>query len=276
MKRSYPLWFTLAALALAGLSCTTVSRVFQAGEQGVAVGAAPVPTDTPLPLEAPPTEVRRLEAVPTPTPFHVLSEDDVRSMLDLTKPDHIDYFDNPQAWLDYDTPGRAAYRVEDGHLMGIDYEPEPTFRWWSNTDRQSGNVYAEVSATNGDCIEKDAVGMVIRVDREKGAGGYALEVACDGHFRLLNLVRGSGAYDLIEWTFTDEINSGEGATNRLGLWAYQGRFEVFINGVKVGEYFDRDYNQTYGTFALYVKGDRTFDLTATFDDFAFWHIPFIP
>jgi len=31
-----------------------------------------------------------------------------------------------------------------------------------------------------------------------------------------------------------------------------------------------------GYFAVYVRASLTFDLTATFDDFAFWHIPYIP
>ncbi len=265
----------LAALMLATLACTTLTRIAQP-EQGVAPGEAPAATTTASPVEAAATEVRRLAEIPTPTPFYVEGEDDVRSALDLTKPDHIDYFDNPPAWFDYDTPGRAAYRVEDGHLYGLDYEPEPIMSWWSNTDRQSGNVYAEVSATNGNCVDKDAVGLVIRVDREKGAGGYALEVACDGHFQFVNHVQGKGAYELIDWTFSDAINTGEGATNRLAIWGYQGKFEVFVNGVKVGEFLDKDYNQTYGTFALYVKAERTYDLEATFDDFAFWHIPFQP
>ena len=261
-------------LILASLACTSVTRILQP-EPGVAPGPAPEPTTTPLAGEAAPTQVRRLAEIPTPTPFHVEDEGDIRGVLDLSKPDHVDYFDNPQAWFDYDTPGRATYRVEDGHLYGKDYEPEPIMSWWSNTDRQSGNVYAEVSATNGNCVDKDAVGMVIRVNKS-GAGGYALEVSCDGHFRLLNRIQGQGSYDLIEWTFSDAINTGEGATNRLAIWAYQGKFEIFVNGVKVGEFLDKDYNQTYGTFALYVKAERTYDLEATFDDFAFWHIPFQP
>ncbi len=265
----------LAVLMLATLACTTVTRMFQP-EQGVAPGEAPVATTTALPAEAIPTEVSRLAAVPTPTPFHVLDEEDVRSVLDLSKPDHVDYFDVPEAWFDYDTPGRAAYRVEDGHLLGIDYEPEPLYSWWSNTDRQSGNVYAEVSASNGDCVDKDAVGLVIRVDTREGAGGYALEVSCDGHWRMLNHRQGKAAGELTDWEFSEAIQTGEGATNRLGLWGYMGHFVPFINGVQVGDLFDRDYDDTYGTFALYVRADRTYDLNATFDDFAFWHIPFLP
>jgi hypothetical protein len=29
-----------------------------------------------------------------------------------------------------------------------------------------------------------------------------------------------------------------------------------------------------GYFAVYVRASQTYDLTATFDDFAFWHIPY--
>ena len=118
--------------------------------------------------------------------------------------------------------------------------------------------------------------MVIRVDTKSAARGYALEVACDGHFRFRNLRQGKWPHELIDWTYNEDINTGEGATNRLGLWAYQGRFVLFINGVKWANSSTGTIINTYGTFALYVERDRTFDLTATFDDFAFWHIPFIP
>ena len=96
-------------------------------------------------------------------------------------------------------------------MWGIDYEPEELYTWWSNTDTASGNVYAEVSATN-----------------------------------------------------------------RLGLWGYQGRFRLYFNGEEVAEYWDTSYRHTYGTFALYTRASQTYDLTGTFDDFAYWNIEFIP
>jgi len=218
---------------------------------------------------------RRLELTVTPTGFSA-AENDIRSKLDLADPSHVDTFDNPRTWFNYDTPGRAAYWVTDGKLFGLDYEPEETFIWETYTDTASGNVYAEVSATNGNCVGRDSMGLVIRVDREVGAGGYSLEVSCDGAWRFRLHQIGGDQVDFIEWTDSEAIHTGRGVTNRLGLWGYQARFHLYVNGEEVGEYWDVNYRHSYGTFALYTRASQTYDLTGTFDDFAYWNIDFIP
>jgi len=226
----------------------------------------------------PPTESsgpRRLDVEPTPTPFAILAEDDVRAILDLSNPDHVDYFNNVDAWLDYDTEV-AMYEVQNGVLFGMDHEPDENYTYWSHNSVQSGNVYAEISATNGDCIERDSVGLNVRLDPEVSSSGYSLEVSCDGAWRFRRHRPNKTPEELADWTPSDAIQTGANATNRLGVWAYQGRFVLFINGLQVADIFDADYPYTYGYFSLYVRSSRTYDLTATFDDFAFWHIPFIP
>jgi len=268
--------WTAAVLSI--LSCAVVDRVLGGGL--TAPQAQAIATEARAAVEATelaPTEEgpRRLELAATPTPLRV-AEDDARAILDLAHPDHADFFDNPVAWFDYDTAGRAAYWVADGKLFGIDYEPEEIYTWWTNTDTASGNVYAEVSATNGECIGRDSLGMAIRVDRDANAGGYSLEVSCDGAYRFrLHQIAGDQV-DFVEWTDSDAIRSGPGATNRLGLWGYQGRFRLYLNGEEVAEYWDTSYRHTYGTFALYTRASQTYDLTGTFDDFAYWNIEFIP
>ena len=269
------LW-TTAVLTV--LSCTVIDRLLGRGLTAHQAQA----TATQAMAEIQATEVaptaegpRRLELAATPTPFAVPT-DDPRAILDLAHPDHFDTFDNPEAWFDYDTAGHAAYWVADGKLFGIDYEPEEIYTWESYTDTASGNVYAEVSATNGDCIGRDSLGMVIRVDREQAAGGYSLEVSCDGAWRFRLLQIGGDQVYFVEWTESDAIRTGPGATNRLGLWGYQGRFSLYINGQQVGEYWDTAYHHTYGTFALYTRASQTYDLTGTFDDFAYWNIDYIP
>jgi serine/threonine protein kinase len=219
--------------------------------------------------------VTRIKPPPTP---HEVPEDDIRALLDLTQPDFFDYFDDPDTWYDYDSDGSAAYHIEDGHLIGKDYEPEELYIWWSYTSPKSGNVYAEITTTNGDCIAKDSVGLVIRVQADETPSGYALEVSCDGFWRL-RLNRGTGTKSskvLIDWTPSEAINTGPFAQNRLGIWGYQRQFYIFVNDVEIGEYYEHDYTFSYGYFAAYVRASRTFDLEATFDNFAFWHIPYIP
>ena len=220
---------------------------------------------------------RRLALAPTPTPFTLSGDDDPRAILDLANPDHFDYFDSPDSWFDYDSEGFAAYFIQGSKLHGKDYDPVNTAVYWSFSAKQSGNLYAEISTTNGDCIGRDTVGFTIRIDPEQSPSGYALEVACDGAWRfILFHPAGKPTATLIDWTPSDTIYQGLGATNRLGIWGYRGKFHLFINGFHVGEYFDSSYSWSYGVFAAYVRATQTYDLTAQFDDFAFWHIIAIP
>lgn len=247
----------------------------ESGEQAVEAPSEEEPA-APPPEVSPTSSARRLELEPTPTPFALSDPEDPRNLLDLANPDHVDYFNNPDTWYDYDTENFAAYRVEDGHLIGVDYDPLNKNVYWSYTYMQSGRVYAEISTTNGDCAGKDAVGLTIRIDQEKTPSGYAFEVSCDGAWRLLRYRETGPTAILIDWTTSDTINSGLGATNRLGIWGYDGKFYLFVNGFEVGEYWDAIMPYSFGYFAAYVRSAVTYDLTATFDDFAFWNIPFIP
>lgn len=220
---------------------------------------------------------RRLEVLPTPTPFIVTDDDDPRAILDLSNPDVFDYFSDGDDWYDYDSPGFAAYEITEGQLVGKDYDPEKLGVYWSYNSRPSGNTYTEISATNGDCIGKDAVGLVMRIDPQQTPSGYALEVSCDGAWRFLRYrPAGKSAQIYISWTPSDVIRTGNASTNRLGLWGYRGKFYMFINGFEVGEYFDSNYSYSYGYFSAYVRAAATYDLPAYFDDFAMWDIPFIP
>ena len=227
------------------------------------------------PAAEPTSSVQRLEVPPTPTPFVISGEDDPRAILDLANPDHTDYFINPDTWYDYEVAG-AAYSVQDGKLVGTDKVAQDGL-YWSYTSVQSGRVYAEISATNGDCISKDAVGLVIRIDPEQTPSGYALEVSCDGAWRLIRFRPAGGATATqVDWTSSDVIRTGKDATNRLGIWGYDGKFYIFINGFLVGEHWDAGMPWAFGYFAAYVRAEYTYPLSATFSDFAFWHIPFIP
>lgn len=251
------------------------SAALSEGEPQVALGAEESSEESGTsasPSDVTPTP-RRLTLVPTPTAFQVASEDDPRAILDGS-PDAFDYFDGP-TWFEYNTEGIAAYSIGDGQLNGIDYAPEDSFIYWSFNNAESGNVYSEITTTNGDCIEKDAVGFIIRVQADKSPSGYALEVACDGTWRLRRYRGAKATEELVDWTSSEAVNAGPFATNRLGIWGYQGQFIIFINDVMVGEHVDADYPYTYGFFAVYVRGYRTYDLTATFDNFALWHLPFM-
>ena len=275
-KSRFPLrilYAGLGLLLLGGLAFISIGKVRDTGILPE-LASTPTPVSTTAPTKRPPA-VREGLAPGAPT-LPAFPEEDIRSGLDLSNPDYFDPFDDPAGWYLYDIEGNAAYRIEGGNLIGTDYEPEEKFTLWSWLGRQSGNVYAEVSVTNGDCIDRDSVGMAVRVDEESAMGGYGLEVACDGFWRLRLHHESKSPRDLAEWSHSEVINTGLGAMNRLGLMAFQGNFVVFINDQLVGTMTHTDYNRTFGNFALYVRASQTYGLTATFDDFAFWHVRNIP
>ncbi|MCJ7825668.1 MAG: hypothetical protein MUP44_12275, partial [Anaerolineales bacterium] len=181
------LLIVVSALLVITLVYLGVSALVRRGQEAPPPDAAPVEPAGEQPAMALPTEpmvvepvveppaaeptsaVQRLEVPPTPTPFVITSEDDPRAILDLANPDHLDYFINPDTWYDYETEG-ATYSFQDGKLVGTDKVAQQGL-YWSYTSVQSGRVYAEISATNGDCISKDAVGLVIRIDPEQTPSG---------------------------------------------------------------------------------------------------------
>ncbi len=247
--------------------------------QAVAV-ATSEPTEPPRPTELPeptPTDTsRRLTIPPTPTPAVIYGTDDLRSLLDLEHPDYYDYFDDPATWYDYDRPTGASYQFLGGELNGTDHLPEELNTWWSTYIQQAGNLYAEVSTTNGDCIEKDSVGMAVRVSQDRQTGGYSFEISCDGHWRISRHKMDGERSELVGWIPSEAISQGRAAENRLGVWAYQNDFVFFVNGEQVGDAVDPLYSFNYGTFALFVRASSTYDLTASFDNFVVWHIPYVP
>jgi len=203
-------------------------------------------------------------------------EEDVRAKLDLNNPDYEDPFEVTNGWTQFDIEGSSAYRVENGELIGVDYVPEEKFTYWSILNRLSGNVYAEVSATNGDCILKDSVGIVIRIDEETGSNGYGFEVSCDGNWRVRLHQDSKSPRVVKDWIPSAAIHTGASATNRLGIMGYRDRFYLFVNDQPVGSVSDPQYSRSFGQFALYVRASQTYDLSATFDDFSYWNIRFVP
>jgi serine/threonine protein kinase len=212
----------------------------------------------------------------TTTPAAPVPNTGIHSMLELAAPDYVDHFDDPELWYTYDFEDTATYRIEDGELTGVDHTPEELYTWWTWVNKQSGNVYTEVTARNGDCVGRDSLGIAVRVDDNSKEGGYGFEVSCDGHWRLRRHRIGKDPKDLTEWAPSEHILQGQGAINRLGLLAYQDRFLLFANDEVLGEVIDPEYARSFGSFALFVRSSLTYELMAHFDDFSFWHIRYLP
>jgi hypothetical protein len=221
-----------------------------------AIPATATPTDTPTPGGSP---------SPTPPP---LAPDDPRTGINLASPDLRDDFSARFKWFEFSDETSATNLVEDGHLKAIDNLAD-SYIWWSTTEAQAEDVYAEVSATIGTCAGHDSAGMAVHINGSNFDQGYALELACDGSLRLRRFITEASPATLIDWTAAPEIVKGPNATNRLGLLAKESKLFVFANGKLVGQVEDASY--TSGTFGLYASAVSSSTLTVTFDDFAAWY-----
>jgi hypothetical protein len=201
-----------------------------------------------------------------------LATDDPRYSLglNLAVPDYHDGFAQRFTWGELSDPG-AVNTWEDGHLKASDLLADG-FIWWSGTlpDAGAGDFFAEVTAQIGPCAGKDAAGFAGRVNGANLNSGYALEVACDGSYRLRKFSEGSVA-TLRDWTPAAAIVKGPDATNRLGLLAHGDQITPFANGVALGPPV-ADSAFAYGTFGLYAMARETPGVVVNFDDFALWYV----
>jgi len=271
------------ALALVAAACNRPAAappvsVLQTGVAATLTAAPPLPaTRTPPPSATPsltltpvPTWTATIGPTVTPTAPPLPTDDPRFGLgLDLSAPDYRDGFDR-LTWGELSDPG-AVNTLTDGGLKASDLLAD-AYIWWSATlpDAAAGDFYAEVTAVIQACRGKDAAGFAVRIGGVNLNSGYALEVSCDGHYRVRKFHEGAVAV-LRDWMAAEAIVQGPQATNRLGLLANGDRITVFANGMALGPPL-QDADLFYGTFGLYAFARETPGVVVTFDDFSVWHL----
>jgi hypothetical protein len=232
----------------------------------------PLPTATSIPSPTPilpPTPTPSQTPTPGPSPTATappLPPGDPRDGLNLSLPDYKDSFDINTTWGGPNHEA-AANMIKDGYLEAIDNLTD-TYVWWSTTLQGGSNIYAEVTAEILSCSGKDSAGLGVRIKEDSFDSGYALEVSCDGYYRLRKF-SGGLVETLIDWTFSNEIIQGPNASNIIGLVARGSKLHATINRVVVGS--TEDFSYYSGTFALFANALETPGLTVRFDDFELWY-----
>ncbi len=280
--------FNLTCLLLVALSLVSCNRPAQEPPANVlatqvsgTLTAAPTlpPSITPPPSQTPiatstvtPTETPINTSTPTPgaspSPTSLpLPPDDPRTGLNLSVPDYRDDFSIAYKWIG-PNDADATNIVDNKKLTASDLKADH-YIWWSTTDQSGEDVYTEVTAAIGACSGKDSAGLAVRINGTGFDQGYALEVACDGTFRLREFVTKASPKVILDWTAGPDIKKGPNASNRIGLLAKGSKLYVFANGKLEGQAENSDY--TSGTYGLYASAEATAPLEVTFTDFALWY-----
>jgi len=282
--------FSLLLLASVAAACNRQASAPPAGLLQTAIAATltaapplPATRTSPPSASASVTPSPTLTRTPTPVPTGTvgasptitvppLATDDPRFGLglNLAVPDYHDGFQARYTWGELADPG-ATNVWDDGRLKTSDLQADP-FIWWSTTtsDANSGDFFAEVTADIQACAGKDAAGFSGRLSGENLNSGYALEVSCDGHYRLRKFTEGTVVV-LRDWSSAEAIHKGPNASNRLGLLVDGDRITPFANGVPLGSSV-QDSSLGMGTFGLYALARETPGVVVNYDDFALWRL----
>jgi hypothetical protein len=138
------------------------------------------------------------------------------------------------------------------------------------------NAYIQADVEMGSCAGIDGFGLMFRVPENTGYNqGYLFEITCDGRYaiRKWNGLSGeNGTMTTLKYyTVSESINKGSDQSNRIGIMTLNDRLVMYINGEKVGEVSDASF--TSGFFGLYVKRDKTQDLSILVDSVSYWTDP---
>ncbi len=218
-------------------------------------------TDTPAPTSTP-------SQTPTPTvtrePTATYAPNDPR--LELGEPSWTDTFADGSNWFLFEDD-HVTMKVESGRLEMTSLIPGNWDSWMLSYPILA-DYYLEAVFTTGNCSGGDRYGILLRAPDPNQ--GYLFGVTCEGQYSFRRW-DGTRNHRLIDWTESEAILTGEGATNRLGVRADRRSFALYANAELLAEVTDANYDQ--GGIGLFVGAGETENFTIHVTEVNYWLLP---
>ena len=123
-------------------------------------------------------------------------------------------------------------------------------------------LHAPGDRPNGGRVDT-AYGLIFQVQDDSHF--YTFRVSGDGYF-LVEKADGEYLETLVDWTVADSLDLTEEALNTLAVAGIGGDYDLYVNGVQVGEFADDSY--WAGSAGYMVENfDETEPAAFVFDDF---------
>jgi len=207
-----------------------------------------------LPTEQPPEG-------PTPTPIPGDPEQE------LGNPDGRDDFSNENNWTLFDNQCFKSEIVDQQYVMTA--KGEPGFSCWEVSWPSVQDYYLQTNLMMPEsCNVDDRFGLFIRTPDLKQ--GYLVGLTCDGRLAMTRW-DGQETHALVDFVTSPQINTGPGATNRLGIIANGNSYALYVNGHLLAEAGDASYVDEM-RFGYFVRAATEDGFTVKFDDMAIWLI----
>lgn len=129
------------------------------------------------------------------------------------------------------------------------------------------NFYLEISMQISLCQPNDQIGLLFWYLNDGDT--YRLLMTCNGMYRL-ELIQDGQSIVIHDWELASQMNLAMPATNRIGLWVNQGRFQLYIDDVfQFEERIAQNRNGGLGIFARTIEGNA---MTIRFSDLQIYHV----
>jgi hypothetical protein len=186
---------------------------------------------------------------------------------ELGKPDGRDEFSTENNWTLYDNECFKSEIINQQYVMTA--KGEPQFSCWEVSWPSVQDYYLQTNLNMPQsCTADDRFGLFIRTPDLKQ--GYLVGLTCDGRLAMTRW-DGEESQVLVNFITSDKINTGPGATNRLGVVANGRSYDLYVNGQLLAEASDGSYVDTM-RFGYFVRAANEDGFTVTFDDLAIWLI----
>jgi len=254
---------TIAASAPDQPDAQQPSATVDSGDQGQPpadpTATEALPTNTPEPSLTP-TE----EPSPTPEPTLPLGIDD----LNLGGPDVLYEFNSKGSLYTFSSADSEAI-VKDGTYQYTIFDAINYTIWTFPFSKVIEDYYYEVTITMpNNCKDKDRAGIIFGTPSGETDNGINFQISCDGNYRLW-IYDGSDTIDLIKWKDSDELFSGAGKTNKIGVIHRNNKITLYINGTLVDQLSDDTYVGP-GRIGFNIGVDDHDNVTFKFDNAAYW------
>jgi hypothetical protein len=228
---------------------------------------APAATDTatPEPATPSPSPSAIVEPAGTPTEAAPATPDPNEGVGGIAYQDPLD---GSSTWFWTFSDDVATFGVTDGQVRGVMSQANSGWRFTiSPTNLRQGDQQLTLTTHTTACGDNDEYGVLFRMvettDPVSPFDGYLFKLRCSGAARF-ELIQGTTATTLVDWTPSTAIVAGAPADNTLTIWARGGEFRFYANGEYL--FSANDTTLATGFYGLYLYDRSAGGETVNFDD----------
>jgi hypothetical protein len=253
-----------------GLAILLLGIVFFSAGCDILLPAGPLPpTATPTTTLTPTPTIDWFPATPTPTLIPIPSPTPQATLPDtregVTELLISDDFSDPTRWT---APSAASGNVAFGNEdLALAPAQQDAYLFSLSPHTLSANFYLELTFETTLCQQEDQFGVVFW--RQSQSDYYRLALSCEGQYRL-ELVQSGVSVVVHDWENASHAEPGAPATNRVGLWVYQGLFQLYINDAF--QFEERVAQERSGELGVFARTVTSSAMTVRVSDLQIYRV----